>query len=406
MVKKWDDQAKLIYKNISECGKVLVLYSNYDENKQYEDIFSPILKNIDELRKYEYVWVVKSDTLYTGDWKNLFDTIDSVNEDYDLIVQNFGSKLTHPNWKHWPDISSEEYSYDVQNIINYNINSMHNISANLWRKANLNVFRLSVDFLNIIYNKLISYKHHYECVVPTLAEEYGMKVADITDIIHYCNVLNFSEDLKIIEPTDDFVQLSNTNINGIIVNDILYEMEYCKLLNSRKHMRYFYKEITSHINNLFKCVDDSFIGSKEFCKLAKICSILDKDGDLKTHGINYDNFLTNKHIHGLGDYIIFLNHYISKYGVNNNVKKITESLIMNQIYSLTPLQKKHIEEELNTFKEHNLCNRILNRIFAQIQGLPDPYIIYEYVNDNPGDKYTSFLNSGQIPVLKYKKHPF
>lgn len=122
----------------------------------------PILYFFGNNNQYKYYWIIEYDVRFTGRWDNLFSFFK--NNDSDLL----GTSLTrYPNiqgWYHWPSLD----------LLNGPIPQEQRL------RGFFPVYRLSgraLETLDRRYREGVC--GHYECLVPTVLSQEGLKLEDI-----------------------------------------------------------------------------------------------------------------------------------------------------------------------------------------------------------------------------------
>ena len=160
-----------------------------------------------------------------------------------------------------------------------------------------------------------------------------------------------------------------------------------------------------HIINLIdNCLSKYPAGSKEFCNCARGLTILHELNYFKAEQQIWDKFLIdNVYYDNLGNYLTFLINYLKLFGVQDNIKNILENIIQNQIYNESLRNKKYIEEEIYIIKQYAICDRLINRIIAQIRNEKEPYILYKHNDyDISGDMFEIMHKN----IFNYKQYNF
>jgi hypothetical protein len=165
---------------------------------------------------------------------------------------------------------------------------------------------------------------------------------------------------------------------------------YCKSQNLPQH------DIYIDLGN-----DTINPGSKEYCEHIRLLMYIDKSFSKSIDRKVFDLYITDKPVYSVGDYISYIAYYIEKYGKTDKLNKICDNLLQDRIYNLTTYQKLYIKNELITLKNHGVCLRLVDRILAQIQGYPEPAIIYKEIDGKLGEFIRAIDGK-----LNYKYYPF
>lgn len=377
------------------------LYHHISNNHVFFNIFNPLFQIMDLLRKYDRFWIVESDVRYNGDWKDFFEKMDD--EECDLMISWYNSYKNAPYYFWWPNNS---HNYSIQNYSNSSPNkSSLNIPQSDWRKGLFCISRISLPLMEVLYKEMPNYNEYFECLVPTLANIYGFTIKNLNKR----NVLS--------------KEYTWTPKNGYVEDGKIHHA--CKITDSNIpiDVKTLYNIINSHEDNLLKAfimvhykdylnkmwiktykinetIESVFSNIHDF-NISHIRYLIFLDKYIHIQQSTFDKFLTKDRVENIGDYLSYLIYYIEKFGKNNNIIYICENLLQNQIYSLPTYCKSYIKDELEVLKKHNICNRLVDRILAQIQGTPEPIVLYKKIDGIYGE-FLQAINHD----FNYKYYPF
>ena len=148
-----------------------VVYANADRlNNPYHNNFNfipgnTILPPMFFYRRhpdYNYYWIVEYDVRFSGHWSQFFAHF--LESDADLLGTTLVRYEATPNWYHWPSLDLKDRSIDPAQYL----------------RGFFPIYRLSRQaFAQIDRDLDQGNKGHYECLLPTLLHNAGMRLEDI-----------------------------------------------------------------------------------------------------------------------------------------------------------------------------------------------------------------------------------
>lgn len=111
---------------------------------------------------YRYIWTVEYDVAYTGNWRNLFSAF--LKNDADLLGTTITRYSECPDWFWWESLKSPSGAVPKEKSL----------------RGFFPIFRLSqqsAKALRIAYSD--GWRGHYECTIPTILTQLGMRIEDI-----------------------------------------------------------------------------------------------------------------------------------------------------------------------------------------------------------------------------------
>ena len=174
----WDDSIYKEFDNVFKFSKnhfYTMGYDVFEEPKSKATNYTTINHNcqipvlmfyLNNINKYDYVWVIEDDVVFTGNWKDLFDNFNQ--NDSDLITSYLRCYEDEPNWYWW-------YSLKIPN-------------ENIKMYTAFNpIYRISYKGLQKVdeYMK-IGWSGHFEALLPSIIKNSGLKAEDLNkDKIFY-----------------------------------------------------------------------------------------------------------------------------------------------------------------------------------------------------------------------------
>ena len=111
---------------------------------------------------YDHYWIVEYDVRFSSDWSGFFGHF--ATSDADLLGTTLLRHEQTPNWYHWPSLDLKDDAADTAQ----------------WLRGFFPVYRLSRRaFAQLDQDLHRGNKGHYECLVPTLLHQAGMRIEDI-----------------------------------------------------------------------------------------------------------------------------------------------------------------------------------------------------------------------------------
>ncbi len=130
-------------------------------NKGFTDLaYLPAMIG-NQLRQYEYIWLVENDVDYAGNWHELFSG--TADNNADLLTTYVYPRVQNRNWYHWSWFEAPKVPFD-QHI------SSFNAIARFSRRL-LSVYLEAVEYEN--------WQGHTEALWPTIARHNGLTICDL-----------------------------------------------------------------------------------------------------------------------------------------------------------------------------------------------------------------------------------
>lgn len=146
---------------LSELG-YYAFVNKFDGNCHF-----PVLKfYFDNASKYDYVWVIEDDVVFTGDWSMLFNAF--FEDDADLVASFIRPYSDDKLWPWWDSLGfPDDENLDIQNLY-----------------ASFNpVYRLSSKAIKCLDTDMRrGWCGHFEATIPTILKKNDLKIKDINKI--------------------------------------------------------------------------------------------------------------------------------------------------------------------------------------------------------------------------------
>ena len=112
--------------------------------------------------QYDFYWTIEYDVRFTGTWDKFFSCFES--SDSDLLGTTLTRRAEIPNWFHWPSLVLDGRPIEVSDHL----------------RGFFPIYRLSARALAQLDKDYRSQvRGHFECLIPTLLWNAGMKIEDI-----------------------------------------------------------------------------------------------------------------------------------------------------------------------------------------------------------------------------------
>lgn len=407
-INEWNNEIINLYNELSSQKDVFIIADNYDKFDYPEyvlrsdpksnipmdnkNIFFPIFAYINKIKQYDNIWVINQNIRFNGDWKYFFEQTESC----DLLISRYKHYLHCTEYKWWPINPELESIYK-----NVSKKSLNDFSKNDWVKGDFEIFKISRKLLNFLYREMPKYVDYYECLVPTLARKFGFDIKNlnklnlISDNMEVNKLFKYNMNNQEIKNQDDINSLYNEiiNSNQFTINVFIKSQYYnylnkCSIKNQPIH-----DEVINDLKN-HKVSEDDFYN--------EIITLLEIDDIIGLSKYIFDKYLIVKNIPNVGSYLHYITRYIKKFGKTEQIIKICENFLQNQIYKLTAIQKTYIKNDLLYLHEQKVCVRFTDRILHEIQGLPIMNTQYKSISDDKAVKLLTLIDG----KINFKYYPF
>lgn len=126
------------------------------------DVELPVMLFYRQNPGYAFYWAIEHDVRYTGAWDRFFANFES--SEADLLGTTLTRRAEIPNWYHWPSLDLHGKPGDPTDHL----------------RGFFPIYRLSARALEQLDRDYRSgVKGHFECLIPTLLHQAGMKIEDI-----------------------------------------------------------------------------------------------------------------------------------------------------------------------------------------------------------------------------------
>lgn len=122
----------------------------------------PVLLFFKEHPEYAYYWTIEYDVRFTGSWDRLFAHFED--SDADLIGTTLTRRHEIPAWHHWPSLDVEAIGIRPESCLRG--------FFPIYRLSHRALSQLDRDYRDGV-------KGHFECLIPTLLHNAGLKIEDM-----------------------------------------------------------------------------------------------------------------------------------------------------------------------------------------------------------------------------------